>query len=66
MNGQVRNIYIYIYLYIYIFIFVCLLPTRSEEREILSVRSIVLATLLTCQDIKIWHYNGINMDLVGW
>ena len=32
--------------------FVGLLPTRSEGRDILRVRSIPVAALLSCQDVK--------------
>ena len=43
-----------------------LLPTGSEEREILWVGSIPVAILISCQDMKILHYNCIHMNIVGW
>ena len=42
-----------IYIYIYIYLYMCLLPTESEEREVLGVRSIPVAMLPSCQGMNI-------------
>ena len=39
-----------------------LLPTGSEERGVLGVRSIPVVILPSCQ---LWHYSCINMDMIG-
>ena len=46
--------------YIYI-----LLPTGSDEREVLVVGSIPVAILPSCQDMKMLHHNCIDMNIVG-
>ena len=38
---------------------------RSEEREVLEVRSIPAAILPSCQYMKIVHYNCTDVDIVG-
>ena len=42
-----------------------LLPTGSEEREVLGVGSIPVAILPFCQDMKILHYNYTDINIVG-
>ena len=42
-----------------------LLPTRSEERELLRVGSIPVAILPSCQYMKMLHYNCTGMNIVG-
>ena len=42
-----------------------LLPTGSEEREVLVVGSIPVAILPSCQYMKIFNQNGIDMNKVG-
>ena len=42
-----------------------LLPTGSEEKEVLGVGSIPVAILPSCQYIKMLHHNCIDMDIVG-
>ena len=42
-----------------------LLPTGSEEREVLGHRSIPVAILPTCQYMKMMHHNYIDMNIVG-
>ena len=44
---------------------VILLPTGSEEREVLWVGSIPVAILPPCHNMKLNHYNCINMNIVG-
>ena len=43
----------------------CLLPTGSEEREVLGVGSIPVAILPSCQYMKILHYNCTDMNIPG-
>ena len=43
----------------------CLLPTGSEEREVLGVGSIPVAILPSCQYIKLLHHNCIDINIVG-
>ena len=42
-----------------------LLPTGSEEREVLWAGSIPVAILPSWQDMISLHYNCINMNIVG-
>ena len=42
-----------------------LLPTGSEEREVLGAGSIPVATLPSCQDMISFHYNCTDMYIVG-
>ena len=42
-----------------------LLPTGSEEREVLGVGSIPVAILRSCQYMKILHYNCTDVNIVG-
>ena len=42
-----------------------LLPTGSEEREVLGVGSIPVAILPSCQYMKILHFNCTDMNIVG-
>ena len=42
-----------------------LLPTGSEEREVLGVGSIPVAILPSCQYTKILHFNCTDMNMVG-
>ena len=49
-----------------IIIEVCiLLPTGSEEREVLGVGTIPVTILPSCQDMKTFHYNCTDMNIVG-
>ena len=41
-----------------------LLPIGSEEREVLGVGSIHVAILLSCQYMKVLHYNFTDMNIV--
>ena len=48
----------------------CVLPdsgitTRSEEREVLVVGSIPVATIPSCQDMKMLHHNCVDINIVG-
>ena len=45
-------IYTYIYIYIYMYVYICLLPTGSEEREVLGGGTIPVAILPSRQDMK--------------
>ena len=46
--------------------FLILLPTGSEEREVLGVGSIIIAILPSCQYVKIlMHYSCTDMNIVG-
>ena len=38
-----------------------LLPTGSEEREVLGVRSIPVAILPSCQYMKLLHHNCLDI-----
>ena len=40
-----------------------LIPTRSEEREVLRVCSIPVAILPSCQYMKMVHHNCIDMNI---
>ena len=42
-----------------------LLPTGSEEREVLGVGSIPVAILPPCQYMTILHHVCIDMNIVG-
>ena len=42
-----------------------LLPTGSEEREVLGVGSIPVAILPSGQYMKMLHHNCIDMNIVG-
>ena len=42
-----------------------LLPTGSEERELLGAGSIPVAILPSCQDMKTIALKFINMNIVG-
>ena len=42
----------YVCLCVCMYLHVCLLPTGSEEREVLGVGSISLAKLPSCQNVK--------------
>ena len=42
-----------------------LLPTGSEEREVLGVGSIPVAILPSCQYMKILHYKYTDMNILG-
>ena len=42
-----------------------LLPTRSEEREVLGVGSIPVAIFPSWQDTISLHFNCINMNIIG-
>ena len=42
-----------------------LLPTGSEEKVVLGVRSIPLAILPSCQNMEILHNNCTNVNIVG-
>ena len=42
-----------------------LLPTGREEREVFGVGNIPVAILLSCQYIKILHYDCTDMNIVG-
>ena len=46
-------------------IFLNVLPTGSEEREVLVVGSILVAMLPSCQCMKILHYKSTDMNIVG-
>ena len=46
-------------------IFYYLLPTGSDEREVLGVGSIPVAILPSCQYMKILHYNCTGMNIDG-
>ena len=41
-----------------------LLPTGSEEREVLRVGSIPVEILPSCHNMKPNHYNCVNMNMV--
>ena len=43
-----------------------LLPTGSEEREVLRVGSILVAILPSCQYMEMLYHNCIDMDILGW
>ena len=42
-----------------------LLPTGSEEREVLEVGSIPAAILPSCQHVQILYYNCTDMNILG-
>ena len=42
-----------------------LLPTRSEEREVLGVGSFLVAILPSCQYVKILHYCCTDVNSRG-
>ena len=42
-----------------------LLPTGSEEKEVLGVGSIPVAILPSCQYVEMLHYKFIDMNIVG-
>ena len=48
-----------------VFVLVYLLPTGSEEREVLGAGSIPVAILPSCQYVKMMHHNCIDMNIVG-
>ena len=52
MSNLRKSYVLHIYRPIYIYIYIYLLPTGSEEREVLGVGSIPVAILPFCQDMK--------------
>ena len=42
-----------------------LLPTGSEEREVLGVGSTPVAIFPSCKDMKLLHHNCIDIHKVG-
>ena len=42
-----------------------LLPTESEEREVLGVGSIIVAIIPSCQDMKTIAIYSKNLNIVG-
>ena len=57
--------YIYIYIYICIYIYIYLLPTGSEELEVLQTGSIHVAILPFCQSFTIVHLSALTVHLFG-
>ena len=41
------------------------ITTGSEEREVLIVGSIPVATIPSCQYMKMLHHNCVDMNIVG-
>ena len=41
------------------------LPTGSEERDVLGIGSILVAILPSCQYMKMLHLTCIDMNIVG-
>ena len=52
-------------IYIEITNVIYLLPTGSEEREVVGVGSIHVAILPSCQYMNVLHHNCIDMNIVG-
>ena len=68
--------YVYLYSCIYVCIiiymcmylcicYICLIPTGSEEGEELGVGIIPVAIHSSCQYMKMFDHNCINMTIVG-
>ena len=56
---------IYMNMYIHVSLYIYLLPTGSEEREVLGVGSIPVAILPSCQYMKILRYKCTDINIVG-